>query len=248
MRLAARAVLLSLAALALAWGVFRFYEALPEAALRSVASDIAAGESFKDETLADLEPKIAAAESEPIPNPDVLRSIAIIRLREAEAAIGSGQSPSKSQAFARAEAAARNALAHAPTDSFLWYAMAWMAKNRSGYGPDVARDLALSYQTGPHEGWVAVHRNGFALAMLAVLPPALQKDATAEFRNLVASNFINDAASILTGPGWPVHQQLLDDLRPVSETIRAQLAHRIADLGFDVSVPGVERLAPRPWK
>jgi hypothetical protein len=120
-------------------------------------------------------------------------------------------------------------------------------KNKDGYSAEVARYLQLSYTAGADEGWIAVHRSGFVVGLLAILPPALRASAFAEFRGLVESGYIDDAASILTGPGWAQHEGLLQTISGSPEESRARLARRLVDIGFDLRVPGIDPVPSRPW-
>lgn len=243
-----RIVLLIVAVAGLGWSGFRLYSALPQISLLSVASGIGAGETYKQDALLALEPNIAATQTALSPNPDVLRSVAIIRIREAEEDLNSGQLPSTSTAFERASTAVLSGIEASPTDPFLWYGSAWLRKSRYGYDAEVASRLKLSYDMGPNEGWVAVHRNGFTLTLLSALPSEFQTTGGTEFRGLVESNYIADAATVLTGPGWSNRSLLLASVEAASEAARIKLSKRLEELGFGVAVPGVETSPARPWK
>lgn len=230
------------------WATFRLFFSLPEANVRSVAFDVAAGRSFKPDVLASLEPVMQRADSAIFPNAEVIRSSAVIRLRNAEVDLGAGVTPGRSVAFAVALSAVRGAVASMPTDSFLWFALSWLEKNGAGFTPLVADSLAMSYRTGPYEGWIAVHRNGFSISLLGALPRELRSSAFSEFGALVDSMYVSDAASVLTGPGWSVHDELLTSVQSRSEAARSQLYKKLGDLGFDLHPSGVSRNSARPWE
>jgi hypothetical protein len=69
-----------------------------------------------------------------------------------------------------------------------------------------------------------------------------------EFRNLLSSGYVGPAAEILTGPGWGNHELLIKGLANAPEDAKRQFAGAVYDLGFDVTIPGVERRGQRPWK
>jgi hypothetical protein len=69
-----------------------------------------------------------------------------------------------------------------------------------------------------------------------------------EFRNLVSSGYVGPAAEILTGPGWANRELLIKAVTNAPEDAKRQLADAVYDLGFDVTIPGVEKRGQRPWK
>jgi hypothetical protein len=141
----------------------------------------------------------------------------------------------------------RRSLACSPADPFLWVVLYWVEINRNGFQPDYLKYLRLSYQLGPNEGWIALKRNGYALAIFQQLPPDLAEMAIAEFATLVDTGFYAETAAILTGPGWPEREMLLSHLKDVSERYKEAFAKAVYKLGYDVNVPGVVLRDPRPW-
>jgi hypothetical protein len=101
---------------------------------------------------------------------------------------------------------------------------------------------------GPYEGWIADRRNRVALSMFWRLPPDLAEAVIREFAAMVNSQFYEAAIAILTGPGWPLHDQLLAGLTDSDVRQRAEFAKELYSAGYDVAVPGI---APpherRPW-
>jgi hypothetical protein len=173
----------------------------------------------------------------------------VVEVRLAELQIAEGKDVAGNPQFNRAEQAVRAALKVRPTDSFLWFALFWIEKTRDGFQSGPLPLLRQSYALGPFEGWVAVRRNGVAVSLLPLLPKDLQTRVVEEYRNLVASNFIKDAAIILVGPGWAQHDALLAGTAGVPLDLRVRLADALYDQNLDVIVPGVERLGQRrPWR
>ena len=230
------------------WAAFACQAALTERPLDIVASRIAAGESFRAESLQSLEPQLRAASDAAAPDARLLRDAAIVRLREAELEVEAGRPIGRSPQFAAAETALRAALRAAPTDAFLWFGLAWLGKTRDGFTPSLVPYLRLSYDMGEHEGWIAVHRNPFVLAMLPLLPGDLQARAALEFRHLVETEpYIETAAAILAKPGWDQRDALLASIAGVPEANRRQLAKALEGLGVAVQVPGLQSAPAHPW-
>lgn len=231
-----------------AWGLLSVYSSWDEARLIGVVARISEGDSFRPDALQELEPAMERTWTMPHPKPTLIRAVAIIRLREAEMDLLAGKTASESDTMKRADQAVRHALSLIPVDGFLWFALAWITKERDGVTPSVIRALGLSYDMAEHEGWVAVRRNAFSVAIMPDLPPALQERVVAEFRNLVQSHYVHQAAAIITGSGWDQRMRLLRALEAVPEGKRQDLYREILDLGRDLDVPGVSRHPDRPWK
>lgn len=242
-----QAALIVVALIGAGWAVLNSLATLDEARLVGVVTRITEGDTFKAEALADLEPIMRRGTRAPLPKPSVLRAVALIRLRQAELEITSGK-PATDKTIAAAESAIRRALGYTPSDGFLWYALAWILKYRDGLTPAGLDALTMSYVTSEHEGWVAVHRNAFAISLYTDLPQPIRDKVVAEFRNLVASNYVDQAAAIMIGPGWSERQRLLDALEDVPDDKRYDLYRALLNKGRDLPVPGVRRQPERPWK
>ena len=229
------------------WACATLPSALLATELGGYAGRIAAGETFKKDSLLALRPKLDRAEATPSVRPEIARSVALVELRLAEIELQDGATIAGNPQFERAERSVRAGLASNPRDAFLWYALFWLDKTQRGFSPSSARLLAMSYRTGPHEGWIAVHRNRAAVSVLGQLPEPLRKTVVAEFRNLVSASYLDDAASILAGPGWPERDQLLAGLSALPEEQRLAFSRRLENRDLSVAVPGISRKARRPW-
>jgi hypothetical protein len=213
-----------------------------------IGARIAAGELFKRLPLEEVLPQLDQLEQQRIPRPQSLHNAALIELRLAELELGSGEKIAGNSQFARAQTAIETALRAVPSDAFMWFALFWLVKTRDGMSAEALPYLRMSYLVGPHEGWVAARRNRIAIPLLSVLPKDLADLVTVEFENLVSYGYVDTAADILTGPGWGNHELLLQGLTKSPEYARRNLADAVYALGFDVTVPGVERRGQRPWK
>src|SRR6266550_5365263 len=142
------------------------------------------------------------------------------------------------------EAALQDALACTPTDPYLWLAMFWTQNNTRGLQQDNFGSLRLSYRYGPNEGWLALRRNRYAVAIYPALPDDLKRRAIDEFRQLVKSDFIADAAEILAGPGRPISDLLLSRLDGVDIQKLRFLARLLDGRSFAAKIPGVQ-ISPR---
>lgn len=246
---AARLVLISVGAAAMAWAASVAPTFWQQSRYDQLADRMVNGAVFDIETLRRLLPTAATVESsEWAATPAGLRSIAITRLAVAEEALGAGDREHVDSDLAALDSAITRSLSQSPADPFLWLGAFWSRNLQGGFGTDSLPLLRMSYALGPREGWIAIKRNRVASALFPQLPPDLKEDTLQEFAALVASGIYEQAADILTGPGWPVRERLLERLESVDYRERQRFASVLAQGGYDVTVPGVEAIPQRPWR
>jgi hypothetical protein len=236
-----------LGVLAIAWGVATFPIFWWQGSIERTAAAIINRDTFKPGALDALIPAVQSIGNGSYCRPSALRSAAIIRLRLAERAMVDGERNVMDVRLASAERSIRQSLTCAPSDAFLWMALAWVDEMRRGFRERQLTFLRLSYRVGPNEGWVAARRNRLALSMFTRLPPDLAGEAVNEFDHLLNSWIYWDAIAIFEGPGWPIHDQLLASLKDVGKRQREAFADELYAQGFDLTVPGVAPRQPRPW-
>jgi hypothetical protein len=241
----ARTSLIILGCAAVAWGIYALPVFARQVPIERVANRVLEGDPFKSGVLAALMPQVEAAERTEPCSPAVVHSAAIIRTRMAEQAVVDGDDVDAQLNALRDSI--RRSLACSPADPFLWFVFYWVEINRNGFQPVYLEYLRLSYQLGPNEGWIAVKRNGYALAIFHQLPPDIADKVIAEFPRLLDSGFYSETVAIFTGPGWRERDILLPRLKDVAERHRQAFARALYKLGYDVNVPGIARPDPRPW-
>lgn len=232
---------------AILWGTATLPTMLRQSVVANTAKHIVQGDTFKDGALDALGPAIATVSDGRWGHPSVLSSVAIIDLRYLEEAMAGADQGEIDPKMVGLDKAVRKSLANAPADPFLWLVLFWLENTHNGFSRDNLKYLRMSYRLGPSEGWVAVRRNRLAVAIFSQLPPDMAEGVVGEFSRLVESNFYAEAADILTGPGWPVRDRLLAGLKDVTDVDREIFAKTVYRLGYDVSVPGVDRQDFRPW-
>jgi hypothetical protein len=195
-----------------------------------------------------LLPAIDRIEQSSYCRPEAMHSAAIIRLRLAEEAITNAERDAIDTRLGALQNSIVKSLACAPSDPFLWAILTWLDQTRQGFRPQQLMYLRLSYRLGPYEGWIADRRNRLALSMFWRLPPDLAEAVVREFATMVNSQFYEVAIAILTGPGWPLHDQLLAGLKDSDPRQREEFAKALYSAGYDVSVPGIGPSHDRrPW-
>jgi hypothetical protein len=243
-----RVMLIAVGSGALAWAATVAPVFWQQSRLDQMADRMIRGALVNIETLRALVPDAVAIEQRASPSPAGLRSVAVMRLALAEEALGSGDRDHIDSDLAALDLAVARSLSQSPADAFLWLA-AFRSRNLQGrFGSENLALLRMSYALGPREGWIAIKRNRFALALYPQLPADLREDALHEFAALVASGIFEEAAGILTGPVWPLRDRLLEQLASVDYRDRQRFASVLAQGGYDVPVPGVEAVPQRPWR
>ena len=176
-------------------------------------------------------------------------SAAIVRFGLVDQAILAEKQKPPGPVVDQLEASIRRSLSAAPADSFLWLALflATRHEGRIAAKTDFGF-LRMSYRVGPHEGWIAGRRNISPSTISRSFPRIWLTRPSRNSRDLVVSGYINTAAKVLVGPGWPIHEMLLRRLEDAPVEARRQLAFVAKARGYDIEVPGVERPEPRPWQ
>jgi hypothetical protein len=218
-----------------------------QASVERIAGRITDYDKFNADSLQSFLPTIDVEEQSPYCRPELLHGASLVRMRLAEDAMAAGDRKAIDGRLAALQSTIERSLACAPTDAFLWVALAWLSDTTEGFRPEQLQYLRLSYQLGPNEGWIAARRNRVALSMFGRLPPDLADDAISEFAHMVDSWIYTDTIAILTGPGWPIHDRLLASLKDVGRQQREALAKALYERGYNVAVPGVAARNPRPW-
>ena len=176
-----------------------------------------------------------------------MRSQALLASGIYEAASRGAMVDSIDQLGERAEYFVRRSLSLNPGDPFLWLRLFALKNLRGGGDRRNLRLLAMSYQTGPLEGWVSLKRNKVGLVLFSELDVAEKAIVLEEFQQLVDSDFIESGVDLLTGPGWPIKEKLLATLSAVNPVSRQRFARLVRDDGIRIEIPGEERTEDRPW-
>ena len=230
-----------------AWGAATFPTFWTQISIERTADRIVDRDAFKPGSLEPFLPAVDQIEKSGYCQPEALHNAAIIRLRLVDDAMANAERNAIDARLGALKDAIRRSLACVPSDPFLWMTLAWVDQMSQGFRPEQLTYLRLSYQLGPYEGWIAERRNRQALSMFERLPPDLAEDAVHEFVAMVQSGFYGDAIAILAGPGWPIHDRLLANLKDVDVPQREELAKELFSAGYDVTVPGIAPPTSRPW-
>jgi hypothetical protein len=230
-----------------AWAISAISVYQSETAFATAAQHILSGDKYKPEQMSLLKLQLDTTPASSL-RPSSLSDVAAIRLRMAETGLMSGNAQLSSVGLDNLETAVTAALAENPTSSFLWLTKYWLETVRTGSPAADLKFLRMSYALGPNEGWIALRRSPLALSAFSSLPEGLAAQAIAEFTGLVRSGLYFEAANILAGAGWAVHDKLLAGLVRVDEGGRRRFAKALESKDLDgVVVPGVEERPSRPF-
>ena len=232
---------------AIFWAIDAILIYRSDGALADTAQRILSGGKFNAAQLSAMKRQLDTVPARPL-QASALTSAAVIRLLLLEDELKAGRDQPSAADFIQLQMTVRAALAQSPTNSFMWLTDLWLKRLRGESTDGDLNLLRMSYSFGPNEAWIAVRRNPLALGNFKSLPSELAEQALSEFVGLVRSGLYADASSILAGPGWAIHEQLLSRLAQVDEADRRGFARVLASKDIDaVTVPGVEERPSRPF-
>jgi hypothetical protein len=242
-----RGCLVAFGGFAVIWSTLTLPTFWRDEPLERIARQVVAGDVFVGDGLATLLPAVEAIEQADRCIPEARHAAAVIRVRMTEDVVAAVEPARLDASLAALRTSIRGALACSPADPFLWMVLFWVENAVEGLKPEHFAYLRMSYALGPNEGWIALKRSRYALALYAVLPPDLAKRASTEFVGLINTGFVREAAAIFAASGWGDRALLLPHLKELPLFRREAFARAVRDAGFDAEVPGVKRADPRPW-
>jgi hypothetical protein len=242
----ARTATVAFALASLGWAWFAGPILWSRAPMLQLARKILGGEQYRRGFLADFASQARADPRPDICEPVARRTVAIVSLRLAEEAVSDGDAASIDQTQSALDAALRGVLECTPADPLSWLALFWLQNNTKGLQQANFRALRLSYRFGPNEGWLALRRSRFALAVYPALPDDLKRQVIDEFVQLVKSDFVVEAADIVAGPGRPISEVLLSRLEGIDIVKLRYLARLLQGKDLEAKIPGVD--LAHPWE
>lgn len=223
------------------WGIVVFPRFWRESSIEHIAGHIINGEQYKTELLTRQLPVVDRIKGAAYCRPAALRSAAIFELRLFEVAMSANDLKHSTVDFKALDDVIHSSLSCSPADPFLWLVLYRLETAQNGADPKYLKYLRMSYQLGPNEAWIALKRNGVALADFERLPPNLKVAAISEFVDLLRFGFYENAVTIFTGPGRHVRNLILPQLNQVSERDRQEFANALYRKGVDIIIPGTVR-------
>jgi hypothetical protein len=129
-------------------------------------------------------------------------------------------------------------LACLPSDAFLWFELYRIESLQSGLHAEYLRHLAMSYQVGANEGWIAILRNKAAFAVFPALTTDLKSRVLDEFCLLLRTELYQQAIDIFLGAAEPYRDLIIARMDTVPVQNRQAFADLLARMGVDAHIPG----------
>lgn len=118
------------------------------------------------------------------------RTLLLLEIPLAYAALQSGAVQEFDRRGRALETRARQALSCNPRDSFVWLSLFGFHTARGQIDENAFDFLRMSYETSPHEAWIAARRVTVAVPVMLSAPEPLRERILAEFQHLVRERFI----------------------------------------------------------
>lgn len=248
LRIAITLLNLAVAVTAMAWSALIF-DPDDVIDLNTVATRMLSGQSFPAADLAALIPKLAAAEDREACNPLEVRSATIIRVALYQEAVRVSDNLLVDERMKALNHSVERAFRCIPTESFLWFVRYWLMVARGAPEQDRLKSLIESYRLGPNEGWIALRRNIYALAVYDSLPEEVGAQVRDEFAGMVNGGLLKDAASNLRNVSPDLQRELIAGLSKVKrQQLLVAFDRILREGGSSLPIPGVPQRETRPWR
>ena len=244
--MALRILLTFLAAGGICWAIWAGPPAANAVAISATGRRIAEGGSFQP---APLERLLATSRQaiEALPcQYDARRGRLFAATRLAEIAFDTHDFARLGERLGAAREEARSMLRCSPYDTFAWFSLYWTSGNLDGFDGKAFALLAMSYRTGPREGWIGYHRNPYAASVFQALPEELRERVLEEWAALVGAWKFEPAAKALLRMAGPDRERFFDRRSAVKPEIWNAFARFIEDAGSDLILPGA-KYPQKPW-
>lgn len=228
---------------AVAWAIDVVPIYRSDAPYMGTAERILSGEKFNAAQLDAMRRQLDATPVRPV-QASALSGATVMRLLLLEDGMKAGTRRPSDSDLVDLQSVVSATLSQSPTSAFVWLEEFWLKRQQVDSAD--FNLLRMSYRSGPNEAWIALRRNPLALGVFQSLPSDLAEQTLSEFAGLVRSGLYADAANILAGPGWAVHEQLLSHLVQVEEAGRRSFASALDSKNLDhLSVPGIPAVVER---
>jgi len=198
---------LSVAALGLVWAILVLPTSEAADQFGYLGSQLLRSENFSSTTfsqqLADI-----AAQSLSDCDTHSQTALALMEMRLTEAALRSGKIDQFDQLSRSLEARSRRVLSCAPRESFIWLLAFSLETLHGRLTEQTFNFLAMSYETSPNEGWIAIRRNFVGMPLLLNMPTPLRDSFLNEFGQLIRNGFQHEAALSYSAASSPIQSYL----------------------------------------
>jgi len=214
--LALRGVAAIIGCLGLAWGLANLPQGEAADDFRDIESRLLQFENFGSPTEVRVLASTAARDASPC-DVHAQRSLLLMEIPLADAALRSGAIDDYNQRTQSLEARVRRALACTPHDAFLWMVLFGLETGHGMLDQHAFDLLAMSYENSPNEAWIGVRRIVLAVPILRSAPAPMQEKILAEFERLIQRGFVDMPARAYRNAAEPVRALLQPRLDALDE-------------------------------
>jgi hypothetical protein len=158
------------------------------------------------------------------------RALLLLEIPLAQASLRSGATLEYERHIQSLEARTRRVLACSPDDSFAWLVAFGLQIQHGILGEHTFDLLAMSYQTSPSEGWLAVRRVLVAVPVVLVAPEPMQRRILAEFETLVRHRFVEAPARAYQNASVATRALLLSHIDGLDQLSRKAFSEALQKL------------------
>jgi len=214
--LALRSVAAIVGGLGLAWGVSGLVRGGATDDFRDVETHLLRFNGLSEATETRVLASAAARETRACDS-HAQRALLLMEIPLPEAALRAGVVSDFDQRTHSLETRAKQALSCAPRDAFVWLVMFGLEVGHGILDQHAFDLLAMSYETAPHEAWIAVRRILLATPILRSAPEPLQDRILTEFQDLIRDGYFDMPARAYRNASGAVRQLMqarIDQLEP----------------------------------
>lgn len=200
--------MLAIGCTGLVWGITALPRSEASDDFRDIGARLLRQERFNRPALT-RKMETAAAQSLSPCDTHSQRTMLLIEMPLAEAALRTGLVQDFDRHIHSLETRSRNILSCTPRDSFVWLVMFTLETLHGRLDERSFAALDMSYETAPSEAWIGIRRIGVAVSQLLVAPEPLRQKILDEFQQLIKDGFADNAAHSYLAASQPIRALLM---------------------------------------
>jgi hypothetical protein len=234
----ARSVFVTLGSLGLAWSALTLPTFWNEFPIRQLSEHIVRGETFPLDTLRNASHDFRHGVHLTACDAVAAHGSAVVELAILDRSFATPANAAVDSQIEASRNSILSGLACLPSDAFLWFELYRIESLQSGLHAEYLRHLAMSYQVGANEGWIAILRNKAAFAVFPALTTDLKFKVIDEFCLLLRTELYQQAIDIFLGSAEPYRDLIIARIDAVPVQNRQAFADLLARIGVDAHIPG----------
>jgi hypothetical protein len=200
-----------IALVGLCWGIGNVVRGTTDEDFREIEAHLLRYESYRPAAAAEALESPAAREASPC-EAHIQRALLLLEIPLADAALHAGLTEEFDRRTESLEQRARRLLSCVPRDSLAWLVEFGLAVQHGVIDEHSFELLATSYDTSPHEAYIAVRRIPLAIPVIGSAPGPIRQRILTEFRNLVRDGFLDIPAQAYLKAPEKIRTQLQTEI------------------------------------